>query len=145
MARSRTIGVAFAGACATAALLVFGSLQVASAHTDDRERGPIEQSTCGHSDHQQRGVGLSRTGAAPHVTGTTQAVRVVVPRTTILRIDVNGRIVAAATSTGCAPGPGDVVYDESADGSVLPAPATQLAHRHWSGDFRTPGVFVPQR
>jgi len=145
MARSRTIGAAFAGACAAAALLVFGSLQGASAHTGDRERGPIEQNTCGHSDHQQRGIGTSTAGASPHVTGTTQTVRVVVPRTTILRIDVNGHVVAAATSTGCAPGLGDLVYEMSPDGSVVSSPATQLAHHHWTGDFRTPGVFVPQR
>jgi hypothetical protein len=68
--------------------------------------------------------------------------------TTFVKVDRNGRIVSAATNTGCRPISGDTVYLFLPDGSITLAPYLDLDEIDWKGSFRSPGEFyrqTPQR
>lgn len=98
----------------------------------------VEDPDCQRSDH------VMAIPLPQHDTAMTQTLSVVVPAVTMLRTDHTGRVVAAATNTGCAPAPGDLVYEYAADGSVRPRPDIDVAARPWVGDFTEPAVFQPQ-
>lgn len=74
--------------------------------------------------------------------GVTQTVTVSVPRTAIVDVDHAGRVVSAATNTGCRPRPGDDVYVRRPDGTIVPAPPGAFAGMAWRGDF-TEGLATP--
>lgn len=71
------------------------------------------------------------------------AISVTVPSIAILKVDGEGRVVAAMTNTGSAPGTSDQMWLMRLDGALEPAPAS-VASRHWSGDFSEPGRYVVQ-
>jgi hypothetical protein len=79
------------------------------------------------------------------VNRNTQPVTVIVPAITMLRMDRNGVVIAAATSTGCRPQDGDDVYVEQPDGSFTLTTTIDIDSFHWTGDFTTPGSYQPQR
>jgi hypothetical protein len=82
-----------------------------------------------------------------HPSPTTHAadvVTVAVPPTAFLRVDGAGRVVAAATNTGCAPRATDDIYLFRTDGGIVRGTSTVLAHRHWHGDFTHAGEYQPQ-
>lgn len=91
-------------------------------------------------------AGDLRSASSPAVTvdaaAVTQVVSVAVPRVAMIEFATDGRVVAAATNTGCAPRPGDEVYLVQADGSL--ARTSVLPRVDWVGDFTAIGVFQPQ-
>jgi hypothetical protein len=74
------------------------------------------------------------TTAPPRTVGGSQTITVTVPSIAVLEVDGNGRITSAATNTGHAPAPGDLVYVRTADGSYQPS-GIDLTGRRWRGDF----------
>ncbi|MEI8083156.1 MAG: hypothetical protein WCI74_15065 [Actinomycetes bacterium] len=73
-----------------------------------------------------------------------QSIRVQVPDVAMLKVDAKGKVLAAATNTGCTPRNGDLVYLYAANGTVTQSTTFHLGDRRWTGDFRTPGVFQAQ-
>jgi hypothetical protein len=80
--------------------------------------------------------------ASAGIADAVQAVSVRVPRVALIRLDRDGRIAAVATNTGCAPRPGDQVYIEQADGSLVRSATLPTAD--WQGDFRSAGEYQAQ-
>lgn len=72
-----------------------------------------------------------------------QTITVTVEPTSLLRIDQDGRVSAAATNTGCAPRATDHLFVVQADGSLRPAEGIDVDAIAWTGDFTRYG-FVPQ-
>ena len=155
MVRSREIGW-----CAATAGVVTLTLMVVPAwsplHADGR-RDPGANTSV---DLQRPGSRCSEVGStggaadaavegrSPRPTSSgerAQQVLVGVPRTTMIRLDSSGRVVAAWTNTGCAPRPTDEVWLMGPDGSITAAVSTKIVDRSWHGDFSRPGVFVLQR
>lgn len=64
-----------------------------------------------------------------------QRVIVTVPRMAIVVVDHGGRVVDAATNTGCRPGAGDDILVQRPDGTMVPAVPGAFAGVAWSGDF----------
>ena len=62
----------------------------------------------------------------------------------LLRVDGSGRVIGAATNTGCAPRHGDDVFYVRPDGTVVPAPAGAVDACDWVGDFTAADGFQPQ-
>jgi hypothetical protein len=83
--------------------------------------------------------------AKPPSTVSQQNITVVVPPIALLRVDNNGRVLAVATNTGCAPRIGDQYFAVRADGSISVTQLSKVTQRRWVGDFTTPGVYVSQR
>jgi hypothetical protein len=73
-----------------------------------------------------------------------QQLVVVVPPTVILRVDTDGRVVAATTNTGCAPRLNDAWYVIGPDGTAAPAAADAFPQQLWVGDFTQTGVTQAQ-
>jgi hypothetical protein len=73
-----------------------------------------------------------------------QTVTVSVHATDLLKVDRRGRVVEAATNTGCVPRQGDDVFLLLPNGSVVQTADFDLKSCQWLGDFRLPGVFQPQ-
>jgi pilus assembly protein FimV len=72
------------------------------------------------------------------------AITVTIPPVAWLEVDENGRLLAAATNTGCAPRTGDTVVARRPDRSVVADVAIDLDTVAWVGDFTQPAVLVPQ-
>jgi pilus assembly protein FimV len=72
------------------------------------------------------------------------AIKVTIPPVAWLEVDENGRLLAAATNTGCAPRTGDTVVARRPDRSVVADVAIDLDTVAWVGDFTQPAVLVPQ-
>lgn len=82
------------------------------------------------------------TGAA---TATAQVVlKVTIPPVAWLEVDEAGRLVAAATNTGCAPRTGDTVVARRPDRTVVRELTIDLDEVAWVGDFTEPAVLEPQ-
>lgn len=81
-----------------------------------------------------RGQRIGPGGDAP-AGGLEQRVTVSVPRTAIVVVDHRGRVVEAATNTGCRPRAGDDVYVQRPDGTMVPAVPGAFAGVAWTGDF----------
>ena len=81
-----------------------------------------------------RGGGGGAGGELPDGT-LAQQVIVTVPRTAIVVVDHRGKVVEAATNTGCRPGAGDDIYVQRPDGTIVPAPPGAFAGVAWRGDF----------
>ena len=82
-------------------------------------------------------------------TGTAAATGAVVIKVTIppvawLEVDEAGRLLAAATNTGCAPRTGDTVVARRPDRTVVAEVTIDLDEVAWVGDFTEPAVLVPQ-
>jgi hypothetical protein len=73
-----------------------------------------------------------------------QQLVVVVPPTVILRVDTDGRVVAALTNTGCAPRLNDAWYVIGPDGTAAPAAPDAFPRQQWVGDFTQTGVTQAQ-
>jgi hypothetical protein len=71
-------------------------------------------------------------------------ISVSVPATTILRIDKHGRVIAAATNTGCVPSRSDDVFVFRPDGTLAPTNARVIDRCDWRGDFTVSGRYQPQ-
>lgn len=69
---------------------------------------------------------------------------VVTRPTVFVEVDGTGRIVAAATNTGCAPRRGDDAFLVRPDGDIVQSMADVIAHCEWTGDFTVPGRFQAQ-
>lgn len=98
----------------------------------------VERETCGSDLSDAAAPGTVAAAGSPAL-----AVSVRVPRTALVEIDAAGRVVAAATNTGCAPRLGDDVYLRTATGDLVPGDPALLT-RAWVGDFREAGVYQPQ-
>lgn len=87
-------------------------------------------------------------GAATAAGATTAAVAVKVtvnvPAVAWIELDADGRLVAAATNTRCAPRDGDTLAVRGPDRRLRTDVTLDLAAIHWVGDFTEPGVLVPQ-
>lgn len=81
-----------------------------------------------------RASGVGAGGELPDGT-LAQRVIVTVPRTAIVVVDHRGRVVEAATNTGCRPGAGDDILVRRPDGTMVPAVPGAFAGVAWSGDF----------
>jgi hypothetical protein len=79
----------------------------------------------------------------PRAGGASQTITVSVPNIVALKLDHSGRITSAATNSGRAPAPGDLVYVVGADGSYQPS-AVDLSGQRWTGDFSTSMEFQRQ-
>jgi hypothetical protein len=62
---------------------------------------------------------------------------------TVLRLDTFGRVVAAATNTGCPPKQTDDVY-VTISGSTKLVADVNISRIEWDGDFREPGTYYRQ-
>lgn len=82
------------------------------------------------------------TGAATATAAV--AIEVSIPPVVWLEVDEAGRLLAAATNTGCAPRTGDMVVARRPDRSVVAEVAIDLEEVAWVGDFTHPAVLVPQ-
>ena len=128
---SRRFGVGVAIASLFAGLGVFGSLDQAVAHRESAHSPRlVERATCAE--------------AKPPSTVPQQNITVVVPPIALLRVDKNGRVLAVATNTGCAPRIGDQFFAVRADGAISVTQLAKVTQRRWVGDFTKPGVYVSQ-
>jgi len=83
--------------------------------------------------------------AAPAATATgTATIHVTIPPVAWLELDEAGRLMAAATNTGCAPRTGDTVVARRPDRTLVAKLTVDLADVVWVGDFTRPAVLVPQ-
>jgi hypothetical protein len=126
----------FVGGIAIATLFaglgVFGSLDQAVAHRETAHSPRlVERAACAE--------------AKPPSTVPQQNITVVVPPIALLRVDKNGRVLAVATNTGCAPRAGDQFFEVRPDGSISLTRPSKLTERRWVGDFTKAGVYVAQR
>ncbi|CAB4588813.1 unannotated protein [freshwater metagenome] len=82
---------------------------------------------------------------APQSGAISQSVTVTVPRTAIVHLGADGRVVAVMTNTGCPPRPGDDIWVRRAGSNSLePASWATFRSQRWTGDFSRPGVVVTQ-
>jgi hypothetical protein len=72
-----------------------------------------------------------------------QQVGVGLRSATVLRLDVFGRVVAAATNTGCAPRQTDDVY-VTLNGHATIITNVNVSTVQWDGDFAKPGTYYHQ-
>jgi len=103
----------------------------------------VERMTCAGDDTPQAAEAPGHTGA--QTPAVSQTVSVVVPRVAMIEFGADGRVVAAATNTGCAPRPGDEVYIVLDDGNLVAASDFALDGIEWRGDFTAAGVFQAQQ
>gem|GEM_PF-5182310 len=105
----------------------------------------VESSAChGNGDHgRHHGRGHER-GSQDAREELTQSISARVPATTFLRVDVSGRVISAATNTGCRPSKHDDVFLLRPGGTIEQGTALFLDHCNWTGNFTQPGVFQPQ-
>ena len=82
--------------------------------------------------------------AGDHTATVAVKVTVTVPAVAWIELDAEGRLVAAATNTRCAPRDGDKLAVRGPDRRLLTDVTIDLAAIHWVGDFTEPGVLVPQ-
>ncbi len=138
MRRSTTGARISLAAVAVAGVLAVGSVRAADAHRaegrDDHRPSSNASTACPH-----RVVDAS----APTTGPNTQSITVVVPRTVLVHLDRSGRITRATTNTGCAPRRADDVYVIRANGSVVAAPSSLVAHVRWVQQDTRSGVYVP--
>ena len=144
MALSTRIGLAAAVVATSGGLLFFGTLDRASAHDGSRSLRLIEAADCASGTHTAQPTNANAGAAGGDAPRMQQTIRVTVPATALLRIDRDGRVVAALTNTGCAPRHSDDIYVVRPDGTVALASSTQITARTWTGDFTSPGVYVDQ-
>lgn len=115
---------------------------------DDRSRsgpgrGPGERDV----DHGRDDDARHRHGPIPQPSPDgilLQDLTVDVRATDLLKVDRRGRVIAAATNTGCVPRRGDDVFLIRPDGSAVQTAEFDFNSCRWLGNFRTPGVFQPQ-
>ena len=116
----------------------------ASRHENATAESPREKVSC-PGDHDSVGdVDHHRSPKAPQPVGLLHVgLGVGVNSVAVLRLDLFGRIIAAATNSGCPPRSTDDVY-------VVWAGATKLmtdiniSRVRWKGDFSDAGRFYPQ-
>ena len=117
--------------------MVFGPLDFASARNGTSgSTGLIEATQCSYP--------APAHGAVDSGAPNTQTITVTVPSVALLRTDHGNHVVAAMTNTGCAPRPSDQLWFVRPDGSLEAAPTSEMANRHWIGNFTNPGVYVSQ-
>lgn len=115
-----------------------------SAESEVRPPALIESPDC--ANRLSEGVQDShRWSPATNGGAMTQTLAVTVPRTTIVRLDASGRVVAALTNTGCAPQAVDDVYLSTVDGALTKTASFDVGRITWVGNFTTPGVYQAQR
>jgi hypothetical protein len=132
----------------TSAIALFSMSDAQSSGTGG-QRAP---SACrGRDDDHGDDRNDDRRSGRPSVTTSTTTAGHLLPDfvvglapTTFLKLDRRGRIVEAATNTGCRPTPGDVVYVAVPGGDIIEAPYLDLAAITWRGGFRVPGVYHRQ-
>lgn len=117
---------------------IVGSAGLAAAGRQEARVDTVRSTIVRHEDNRRPSI-----PPTPR-TGTSQTIAVTVPNIAVLRLDHRGRIVAAATNTGRAPLPGDLVYVVAADGSYRPTDV-DLTGRPWTGDFSRSMRFQRQR
>ena len=107
----------------------------AATRHDDRNRS--------HDDH-----GLDDDGhdhqPAETTDGLLQIINIAVAKTAFLRVDRSGRVIAAATNTGCMPRRGAEVFLLHLGGQIEPSPNFDVTSCRWLGDFTAAGRFQPQ-
>lgn len=117
---------------------IVGSAGLAAATRQEARVDTVRSTIVRHEDDRRPSV------PTPRRNGASQTITVDVPNIAVLRLDHRGRIVAAATNTGRAPVPGDLVYVVAADGSYR-LTDVDLARRRWTGDFSRSMRFQRQR
>lgn len=83
------------------------------------------------------------TPATPEPAAGSVTIQVTIPPVAWLEVDETGRLIAAATNTGCAPRTGDEVFVRRPD-STLVEVTVDLDAIAWVGDFTQPAVLAPQ-
>ena len=115
-----------------------------SAESDVRRPALIESPDCG-TRMSEAVEDSHRRSPTTNGGAMTLALTVTVPRTTIVRLDSSGRVVAALTNTGCAPRAADDIYLSTAGGALTKTASFDVGHITWVGNFTTPGVYQAQR
>jgi hypothetical protein len=119
---------------------------------DDRSGHP-GQGDEQHGTSDQHGVDGTRHDTAddphhkpkPQPTGMVlQPTSVQLAATDFLRIDKSGKVVSAATNTGCAPRVGDEVFVFRPNGNIDATTKFDVTTCRWTGDFTIAGRFQPQ-
>ncbi len=87
--------------------------------------------------------GTPTTGTVSSDSAMVQIVTVRVEPTSLLRLDADGHVEAAATNTGCAPRSTDHLFIVQKDGSLVDFPDFHPESVAWTGDFTQFG-FIPQ-
>ena len=126
----------------TAIAIGAGSLIASAAPATEPVARPaavlVEDDACGTP-------AVSQAAAAPAATATgTATIHVTIPPVAWLELDEAGRLMAAATNTGCAPRTGDTVVARRPDRTLVAELTVDLADVAWVGDFTRPAVLVPQ-
>jgi len=83
------------------------------------------------------------TDATPDPAAGSVTIHVTIPPVAWLEVDETGRLIAAATNTGCAPRTGDEVFVRRPDRTLVEV-TVDLDTIAWVGDFTQPAVLVPQ-
>jgi len=110
-----------------------------------RESRVVEVAACDRADDGRGDDHRARRGPRPVASGgLQQSVVVRVPPTVLLRVDSSGRVIAAATNTGCVPSEGDDVFVFRPDGSIHQTTTFDVESCDWSGNFTVPGQFQTQ-
>jgi hypothetical protein len=96
------------------------------------------------ADHSERGDLDHHRAPHPTVRGLlVQQVGVGLRSATVLHLDTFGRVVDAATNTGCAPRQTDDIYVKM-NGSATLVTDVNISRVHWDGDFSKPGTYYRQ-
>ena len=135
--KTLTALVVAGGTTAGATLLAFGPLQQVWAQPATASRAALVESPSCSDTTFSSPVSMSTGLNVPRVA-------VQIPATVLLKLDAAGRVVEAATNSGCAPRLTDDVYEIEPDGTVHGADANVLLGHQWVGDFTAAGVYQPQ-
>jgi hypothetical protein len=85
-----------------------------------------------------------RIGSKAKSSADRPQIVVSVPSTVFLRVDSDGRVIAAGTNTGCLPRDTDEVYVFRPDGTIEPTLDIDVRDCDWTGDFTVAGRYQPQ-
>ena len=115
-------------------------------HAGDGDHGHDDHAhDNGHNEHDNEGHDHHGHDGVNHGAGMLQQlISVRVRGTMFLRVDKSGRVVAAATNTGCRPSKQDDVFLLRPNGSIEPTTLLDIDKCDWTGDFSVPGRFQPQ-
>jgi hypothetical protein len=125
--------------------VVVAGVASASHHDEATAESPHERVTC-PADHGQ--VGDVDHHRAPRSEGPSDSVQMEVGvglhPAAVLRLDRFGRIVAAATNTGCPPRQTDDIYILRVRGPAQLITDIDVSRLRWRGDFVDTGRFYTQ-
>ena len=119
-----------------------------SHHDDGRGRTSLRGGRNDDGSSDDRGGGDDHhhhPGPNPPPSGMLQQILTVgVHPTDLLKVDRRGRVIAAATNTGCVPRQGDDVFLFRPDGSGVLTTSFDFVSCRWMGNFSIRGLYQPQ-